>query len=103
MEETTTEAIVEKRSKKPLLVAGILLGAVLAVYLGFCIAAANTDTFYPNSFFNGVDISGQTPAQASETVRRDLTAGSLALFLDEADETPDATLSYVNLGLRPQT
>ncbi|MEG1594053.1 MAG: hypothetical protein RR350_06540, partial [Oscillibacter sp.] len=103
MEETTTEAIVEKHSKKPLVIVGILLGLVLAVYLGFCVVAANTQTIYPGRTLRGIDLGGLTVDQAAEKLEAEFPKQLFTLrFSTGAPESEPELLqlSYGELGAR---
>ena len=56
-----------KRPHKRLFAALLIIPALLAAsYLGLCIYAGARDTFFPNVFINGTEVSGLTAAEARE-------------------------------------
>ena len=101
--------------KKPLIIGGVVLGVLLAAYLGLCGYARSLDTFYPNTSLNGVDMAGLTVSQAAERLRQEIPGKTLAFYLPKTDETgdgssaplgemlyeetPAATVTYGELGL----
>lgn len=90
------EQVLKFRSKKPLMIAGIVLGVVLAAYLGLCAYAASQTVFYPNYAINGIDMSGLTVEQAQSKLEQELPLQEIALF--DADNQQLLTLTLSDLG-----
>ena len=62
----------KKSSKKPLAIAGGIVAALAAAYLGLCVYAGSQDTFYPNYRINGVEVGGLTVSEAQEKLETEL-------------------------------
>ena len=72
MEPNTNEATAPKRlktgGKKPLIIIGIIVAALAAVYLVCCYLGTYSDTFAPRYTINGVDVGGLTVEEAAEKI-----------------------------------
>ena len=55
------------KSRAPLIVAGVIVAALAAGYVGLC-AYAGSSAFWPNTTIGGVDVGGQTREQAVSTL-----------------------------------
>ena len=84
-------ARLKKGGKGPLIALGVVLAVLAAAYLGVCAYAGSLETFYPNTTINGVDVGGQTPDQAGETLRTSIPKQTLAFCLPLTDETGGGT------------
>ena len=73
----------------PLIALGVVLAVLVAAYLGVCAYAGSLETFYPNTTINGVDVGGQTPDQAGETLRASIPQQTLDFYLPLTDGTGD--------------
>lgn len=112
MEQITNEAAAPKRLKaggrKPLIIAGIVLGILILAFLTICTVASHRAVFFPGSAVNGVDVAGLSAAEAAEKLERELPQRMCDIYLDtggaaspEARE-PDASVSFAELGLFPE-
>ena len=103
MEQTTHEAMAPKRlkksGKKPLIVTGVILAALIAAYAGLCVWAGSLDTFFRGCQINGVDVGGLTVAQAQEKLRETLPGQEIAIYDAEQPEEPLLTVTLSELGL----
>ena len=102
MEELTNEAVVQtKKTKRPLIVIGVLLAAVLLGYLALCVAAASTDKIYPNRTMRGIDVGGLTVEAAAEKIAREFPSQTFTIRPYTAagePELPPLSLPYEALG-----
>jgi vancomycin resistance protein YoaR len=107
-------ARLKKGGKGPLIALGVVLAVLAAAYLGVCAYAGSLETFYPNTTINGVDVGGQTPGQAGETLRTSIPKQTLAFCLPLTDgagggaapegellygDAPACTRTYEDLGI----
>ena len=69
--------------KKGLIIAGAVVGVLVAAYLGVCLWAGQSQSIFPHTSVAGVDVSGMTTAQAAEKLSKELetatSSGSLSL------------------------
>ena len=84
-------------SKKPLFIAGGILAAVAAAYVGLCAYAGSLDTFYPNYHMNGVEVGGLTVLEAQEKLEAELPAQTIVLYDSETQEDL-TTITVADLG-----
>lgn len=95
MEETTTEAIVQKKSKKAWFILGIPAAILLAAYLTVCILAANTATIYPGRTMRGIAVGGLSVPQAAEKLEAEFPKQSVT-FRPHTD-APDSAMEPLTL------
>ena len=103
MEQITNEAMAPKRlkkgGKKPLIITGAVLAALIAAYVGLCAYAASLDTFFRGYTINGVDVGGLTVAQAEETLKETLPDREIQICDAAQPEEPLTTVTLSDLGL----
>lgn len=58
--------------KKGLIIAGAVVGVLVAAYLGVCLWAGQSQSIFPHTSVAGVDVSGMTTAQAAEKLSKEL-------------------------------
>ena len=56
------------KKKMWLIVTGVVLGALLAAYLGLCAWVGTMDRIFPNTTIAGLDVSGMTVEQARKAL-----------------------------------
>lgn len=110
MEVNTNEAAVQKTGgarlkksgggKTALIVTGVLLAAVIAVYVGLCAYANSLDTFAPNRHINGIDVGGLTVSEAQEKLETELLAQEITLTDEETGTT--AAITVADLGYKAE-
>ena len=59
----------EGGGKLPWIIAGLVIGALAAAYLGLCAWAMSRNTILPNVSVAGIDVSNMTLEQAENAVR----------------------------------
>ena len=99
---------VQKRSKKPLLIAVILLAALAAAYGALCAYAVNDPVIWKNTVVLGQDLSGLTVKEAAARLENTLPAAQIQIYLypdgeyppEERPETPDATVTVADLDIQ---
>ena len=99
---------VQKRSKKPLLIAVILLAALAAAYGALCAYAVNDPVIWKNTVVLGQDLSGLTVKEAAARLENTLPAAQIQIYLypdgeyppEERPETPDATVAVADLDIQ---
>ncbi len=95
--EQVNEAIVktvepqapQKKGKRVWIVLLVLAVLLAGAYVGLCAYANSLNTFYPNYYINGIDVSGLTVDQAQEKLEMQL----LTQEIEIANHTQDAQMS----------
>ena len=67
--------------KKGLIIAGAVVGVLVAAYLGVCLWAGQSQSIFPHTSVAGVDVSGMTTAQAAETLSEELKKATSSVSL----------------------
>ena len=86
----------KKSSKKPLAIAGGVIAAAAAAYIGLCTYAGSLDTFYPNRQINGIDVGGLTVEAAQEKLESQLLAQPIEITNHTLDT--QQTITVADLG-----
>ncbi|MGE4276359.1 MAG: VanW family protein [Lawsonibacter sp.] len=73
------------RGRKRLVIAGVIVVAAVAVYLGLCTWVRQQDAILPNVSIAGLNVSGSTAAQAEQTIGQEFDSEKQA-DLDKAVE-----------------
>lgn len=93
MEPNTNEATAPKRlktgGKKPLIIIGIIVAALAAVYLVCCYLGTYSDTFAPRYTINGVDVGGLTVEEAAEKIGEEYQQRTVSVYLSTEEEPID--------------
>lgn len=108
MEQTTNEAIVQKkggsrlqkgepvkhsRKKRGLLIVGLFLAVYLAVYMGLGAYALHLDRFWPGTSVLGHDVSGLTVTEATQMLQEALPETDLFIYYMPEDSADNEFLS----------
>ena len=109
--ETTVQqeggARVQKRGRKPLVIIGILLAVLAAAYLGLCIYATQSGSFWKGTYVLGQDVSGMTVDAGTQAVQAALPELEVTVYLydDQAatessrkELQPEAQIPLAELG-----
>lgn len=105
-------ARLKKGGRKPLIILGIVLAALVAAYAGLCAYAASRTVFDPNWSINGVDVAGLSVQEAQKKLEEELPKRVVPIYEDtgtrpytEEDNalTPLATVTLAELGFSPES
>ena len=99
---------VQKRSKKPLLVIGIFLAALLAAYGALCAYAVSRPEIWKGTVVLGQDLGGLTVEEAAARLESTLPTAHISIYLypdgeyppEERPEAPDATVAAADLDIQ---
>ena len=99
---------VQKRSKKPLLVIGIFLAALLAAYGALCAYAVSRPEIWKGTVVLGQDLGGLTVEEAAARLESTLPTAHISIYLypdgeyppEERPEAPDATVAVADLDIQ---
>ena len=103
MEDLQTEQAegtrVRRASRKPAVIACVVLGILLAAYLAVCGIAAASTVFYPNAAINGVAVGGMSVEEAAAALEKSLPDTAVEVYLSGENSAPAASVTYEQLGL----
>lgn len=96
--------LIREKTASPLrwLIPTAIVGVLVLVCAGFCIAAASRSTIVPHTSIGGVDVSGLTQEEAAQRIRATLDSllreQGIRVTLENGEEA--AYMSYEALGVR---